>query len=269
MDNSQIMVKLILCDFDGVLTNIAAEAPTYARHYKEGLRDLLDISRTELDKLWEMHTEEILRKPSEYGWKIDGKIVAPAYANIHILCEAIAQHMLSEVENPRSHALRLYRESYKKTPTVFRKRAADLLSMLETKVCMVSNSSTDNVKSKLSQLGFPHIPVYGDSHKHLLVSGWDEVLESVDEGFGRPLYLRRKDYWNVVSKIMAEKQVKPEQVLVIGDIYEFDLLLAKHMGMNIISLPGKNVPDFEISAVADYEKGFAAESLGQIIEYIT
>src|SRR3989338_5962805 len=122
---------------------------------------------------------------------------------------------------------------------------------------VVTNSETDAVQGKINLLGtdVSRITVLGGAKKYVLDDEWTALPESLEEpGFGRPLYLRRRNYADILSRVMKEKGVAPEQVLVAGDIYELDLLLPQHLGMHIALLPRERTPFYEQQAVVSYAR---------------
>ncbi|MEK6868059.1 MAG: hypothetical protein AABX98_04500, partial [Nanoarchaeota archaeon] len=87
------------------------------------------------------------------------------------------------------------------------------------------------------------------------------------EGFGRSLFLRRKNYAAILSQIMTENDVTSEQVLVAGDIYELDLLLPEQFGMHIALLPRERTPAYEREAVTSYPRGVVLATPSDVVRY--
>jgi len=272
-------IELVVLDFDGTLTDVDKEAVSFVDGYKNDLVKDLGIRRFKLEDLWNEAESIVDNNQASYGWKVDGKIVAPAYADPFIHSDSVAAVLMDKAgmyltEEERQAALgRYFQSNYEKTTTVFKKETDKFLSAIKKKfeVFIVTNSRTHMVTRKIKQLPTDHsgIPVLGSAKKYLLSPEWKEVPESVEkEGFGRPLFLRRQQYWNVLSGIMSEQGARPENVAVVGDIYELDLLLPEHKGMNIILTTRESTPKFEVEAVRTSSLGYAAKTLTEVLAHL-
>ena len=270
-------VELIVLDFDGTLTEVDKEAVPFVEGYKSSLANRLGISIGKLESKWSDAELAIGLNPSQYGWLMNGRIVAPAYADPLVMSRTIAGLLLKDTEQDESKRNEvldaLFKENYGKMGAVFKEGADGFLTQLKTQfgVYIVTNSGTEGVAKKVQQLPTNHteIPIRGDAKKYVLVPEWTEVPENVNgDGFGRPLFLRRQKYWNVLLEIMREKGYAPEQVAVVGDIYELDLLLPEHKGMHVVLTPRSNTPDFEVRAVDSSPRGYVAQDLGKALEHL-
>lgn len=271
-------VELVVLDFDGTLTDVDQEAIPFVDGYQTDLAIKLDVSGDQLRKSWEKTKSVIELNQSQYGWVMNGQIVAPAYADPLIMSRTIAGLLLKEEgitdENRRNEILDLlFKGNYDKLGTNFKEGADDLLKGIEDQFAgsIVTNSGTNGVTRKIQQLPTDHsiIPIYGDAKKYVLQQDWEEVPESLKKaGFGRPLFLRRQLYWKVLQKIMEERGLTPEQVAVVGDIYELDLLLPEHKGMHTILTPRHSTPEFEIDAVKSHNRGYVARDLEGVLEHL-
>lgn len=272
-------VELIVLDFDGTLTEVDKEAVPFVEGYKKDLAERLHVDREQLEARWDKEKLVIESNPSQYGWLMNGRIVAPAYADPLIMSRTIAGLLLREREDFRDENLRnevldaLFKGNYGKLGVAFKEEADEFLTALKGKFLtyIVTNSGTDGVQKKVQQLTTDHsdIPIRGDAKKYVLVPEWMDVPEQVErDGFGRPLFLQRQKYWNVLSQIIEERGISAEQVAVVGDIYELDLILPEHKGMNIVLTPRDSTPDFEVQAVASSPRGYVARDLGKALEHL-
>jgi phosphoglycolate phosphatase-like HAD superfamily hydrolase len=253
------MDKLFL-DFDGTLTNVDIEAQNFIPGFLEGVRKTLDIKTGEFMNEWIRLREHILSNPQIYGWSFNGKIIAPAYSDPYVLSTTIAQEMIKKYNYPDDKFLfSLFKENYAKTGTAFRPGAKDFLNALKEKYDMyiITNSSTDSVQKKLDTLGVD-IPIIGNAKKYELDNSLENVPESVDKDFGRPIYLRRKKYYDILKSFGNVSGVP-----VIGDIYELDLALPQHLGMDPVLIYGQQTWSKEQNAV---EK--KADTLEGLLKYL-
>lgn len=275
-------VELVVLDFDGTLTDVDQEAVPFVEGYKTSLAKRLDLKREELDAGWNEKEAIIKSNPSQYGWLMSGRIVAPAHADPLVMSRTIAGLLLKDKEDfgeREREGLReeildaLFRENYGKLGTAFKDETNDFLTALKNQfqVCIVTNSGTSGVEKKVAQLPSDHsaIPIHGDAKKYVLVPEWNDVPEHVERaGFGRPLFLQRQRYWNVLSQMMEARGLSAAQVAVVGDIYELDLLLPEYQGMNVILAPRASTPTFEIQAVKTSPRGYVARSLQEGLTYL-
>ncbi len=272
-------LRLVVLDFDGTLTHADRDSVPFVEAYKEDVCAELNISREDLEPKWKEKSVLIEQAPSEYGWLIDGRIVAPAYADSFIQTQVVASLILEDAGHTPEHAERrafldgLFRKNYAVVTTTFKDGVDEFLTELKgaVDVCIVTNSATDSVSKKLSMLSDKHtdIPICGGAKKYLIHPDWDAVPESVERpGYGRPIFLRRKDYWEVLEKLMEERGIKSEEVLIVGDIYELDLSLPEQMGMDIILTPRPGTPGFEVQAVSSASNGNVVDDIKEVLEHI-
>ena len=273
-------VELIVLDFDGTLTDIDQEAGSAVDGWRADIGNELGLSASEIERKWSEAQVRIEAEPAKYGWLMGSRIVAPAYADPLVMARTISDLLFDEVgiymNRPEREDIlqnRFFNGNYGKMGTVFKDGANEFLRGLRDKfaVCIVTNSGTSGVAKKVAQLPTDHsaIPILGDAKKYVLDLGWKDVPESVERaGYGRPLFLQRQKYSEVLSGLMRERGLKTEQVAVVGDIYELDLLLPEYQGMDIILTPRESTPAFEISAVRTSSQGYAAKSLGEVLTHL-
>jgi hypothetical protein len=272
-------VELVVLDFDGNLTNVDIEAIPFVESYKTDFSNTLNIERPKLDLIWAHKQSLIESNPSAYGWTVNGMIVAPAYADPLIMSRTIAGILLKDSgitdESIRSKMLdSFFQNSYGKLGISFKEDADRFLSGLKENIacCVMTNSKTDGVVKKIAKLPTDHsdIVVYGDAKKYLVTPEWEGVVPNSIEkdGFGRPLFVRRQQYWNALHALMQKYHLHPENVAVVGDIYELDLLLPEMVGMHTILTPREKTPAFEINAVLQSRKGYVAQSLDDALDYL-
>jgi phosphoglycolate phosphatase-like HAD superfamily hydrolase len=263
-------LKCVVLDFDGTLTDVEKEAEKFAERYMTDLGKSTGIGEAELSLLWERMHRQILAN-GDHGWEIDGKIVAPAHADPHIMTTVIAANILNALNlfmEPKERLKlmdSIFHRNYPQNRIVFREGAADFLRVLMEKsdACFVTSSKTASVQHKLNHLGLKNLPlVYGSAQKYVIDDSWSIVPESMAiEGLCRPVFLRRKKYWDILENIMSQRNLGKGDLLVAGDIYELDLSLPHFFGMHISLITKTATSIEEIAAVSNYEKGFVASDL--------
>ena len=275
-----MVVELVVLDFDGTLTDVDQEAGSAVDGWRVDIGNELGLSTSEIERKWSEAQARIEAEPAKYGWLMGSRVVAPAYADPLVMARTISDLLFDEagayMNRPEREDIlqnRFFNGNYGKMGTVFKEGANDFLRGLRDKfaVCIVTNSGTSGVEKKVAQLPTDHsaIPIHGDAKKYVLDLSWKDVPESVErEGYGRSLFLQRQKYGAVLSDLMATRGLRPEQVTVVGDIYELDLLLPEYQGMNIVLTPRTSTPVFEISAVRTSPQGYAVKSLGEVLTYL-
>ena len=271
-------IDLVICDFDGTLTNLEEEAKLFFEGYKEDLAKDLQIPPKKLQEQWVLASNLLEKNINGTGWNINGNIVAPAHASPFIYALAIAEIILNEEKKflgeERQETLQKYFDNnYKKTKTCFKPETDNFLTeaQKEFNLYIITNSDPEAVRKKISEQLTNHtdIPIKGNAKKHVLTPEWLEVPDYTEkQGFNRPLFLRRQIYWKILQETMKEKSTTPNRTVVIGDSYELDLLLPEHKKMNIILTPNALTPRFEEEAVKNYERGQVAKNLYEAIYQI-
>ena len=265
-------IQCVILDFDGTFTDVDVEAEPFVAAYKADLADLLG---RDVGPAWEDAHAEILRDPNRFGWKHEGRIVAPALADSYILCTVIGRLVLDRFGVARDEGLRsallqlFYSRGYPRTRHAFRSHALEvieaLLQKLPGRVFVVTNSNPDAVRGKLDTLcpGLSQrLPVEGNARKFIL-----EPLAADEPGAARfaalsperriaslperPILVGRGYYFRILHQILTQVGVSPEETLVCGDIYELDLSLPEAMGASIHLMTRPNTPQYERDAVRE------------------
>lgn len=266
-------IQCAVLDFDGTLTDVEKESGPFTEKYRKGFAKMIRISENGLAPLWDLAEKKILSDPTGNGWKIDGKIVAPAHPDPYIFATVSATEVLDMLDLYPDPAERLrkmdalFHSSYEGLETVFREGAGGFIARLmeELDVSIATSSATDSVLAKLGALKLRTLPpVFGNASKYVLDPSWTEMQESFrPEGYGRPVYLRRKRYWDILEGIKGNRPNR--EMIVVGDIYELDLALPQFAGMNICLASRASTPASHIAAA---DSGIIIGELGSGAEEI-
>jgi len=237
-------IDTLVLDFDGTLTNIEEEAKAYVEGFCQGLGKELNLSQSEIETYWQEARTKILQSPEKYGWELERKIVASATSDPIMTCYPITDEILGKLEitlsqqERRALFAKLYLENYPKMGESFKDGTDDFLSdvwdLFERRVYVVTNTSTEKVKEKISHLPSNHsnIPILGGAKKYVIVDGWEAVPKTINvPSLDRPVYLRRQRYGEVLDKIRQEQRTNISRIAVVGDIWELDLALPQYLGM--------------------------------------
>ncbi len=268
VEENSVAIDCVVLDFDGTFTQVEEEAAPFEEVYRSNVADLLGRN---VDEAWQREAAWIRGRPNEFGWNVDGKIVAPATSDPYLLSTAIAHRVFDGAGVLQNRPFRaeiaqaLYREAYKYTRTSFKPEAKSVLETLlatGTRVFVVTNSHTEVVARKLDELnptGRERLEVVGDAKKYVIdepvLSPEDcAAFASVPEtrelpGLPRPVYLRRGRYYEALCRIWKETGSSADRTLVCGDIYELDLALPEALGAEIHLIVGAGTLPFERHAI--------------------
>ena len=270
--------KIVILDFDGTLTNTKKEAKPFLIGFKKDIAKLLN--KKNIDKEWKKKEKEIWRNSEIAGGEFRGKIVSRCNVDSYMEAATIAQQLLEEAKifkdkNKRDKVIEeIYRRNYLKTTISFKRGSKEVLEGLIQKISLfiVTNSRPDAIIKKLEKLnprGKEKIKIVGDAEKYYADSNFDAVPETITiNGLKRPILLRRKKYFDVLSRIWKETSYKPKQTLVVGDNLELDLVLPAVLGCNIFLVINSNTPSYEIEAVTHKFKGYASKDIKDILKVI-
>lgn len=268
-------ITFVIFDLDGTFTLLDEECVPYTAAYKQDLQEKLGLPNKDFERLWSQSVSAVSKHPHLYGWKEDGKLILPGDVDPLILsCVTtglIFDRMglyLADNEIRKRVLDGFYKKHRGKRLNLFKPEAVNVLDALANRSCIVTNTSEGDAREKLSALELQNdVPVHGSAYKFGLDDGLTSIPRTMHvEGLGRPIYPRRGSYHRILTEIMAERDLRPNQVLVVGDIYELDLVLPQQMGMHIALVERDNMHSYERSAVNSYPKGGVISNLDEAIE---
>ncbi|MHC4391799.1 MAG: HAD family hydrolase [Planctomycetota bacterium] len=277
------MTKLLILDFDGTMTDAEAEGGPFRTGYLEDLAALTGRELPEIEALAARFEAQVREDPGSHGWVYGGQIVAPAIVDPYLRIMPVARKIFDETgsfadESDRTRLLDaiLYKYNYKKTRTVFREGAAHALqSLAGTEAYIVTNSHTEPVRNKVrtldkqlggeGELSWLIERVHGRAKKYVIDETFDAVPESIDlPGLERPVLLRRRQYYDVLSELLERHNATWSEMLVIGDIYELDLALPLAMGARVGLVTSPFTPEYEKEFLGGHARGKLVDSLYDI-----
>jgi hypothetical protein len=269
----------IISDFDGLVTDLEAEAVHYFEYFAQDLACQLGLPEHFVSGLLAKEKDIVAVNPGMYGWTEKGIITAPATSDPYVHIGVAAQLMLQKLKAAEFKLLptedtwddilhHVFSRCYPKTGTSFRPGARDFLQTLRAKdaVVIISNSRAEAVQTKLTKLmGENHlIAVIGGAKKYELDQSWDKVPELVHlEGFPRPISMRRKYYYNALTTV-GLRNIRG----VCGDIWELDLSLPEFLGIGTALALSNRTPEWERQHYVNHPNGFASSSLEELAKYL-
>jgi FMN phosphatase YigB (HAD superfamily) len=260
----------LLVDFDGTLTIADSSIGSFKKSFEEEFVRATGINPARLHRLLETATRRILEDPSK-GWERNGVVVAPATADPYVLNTITHQDVCDGLGISRTERDKLldicFRKAYSGNSVEFREGIERFLEDVQGRydVAVITNSTTGRVQRELGEIGFSHIPVFGDAQKYTINHENDEVPESVDlPDFPRPVMLRRENYLNILRNI----GFPPKDTTVLGDIYEMDLALPDYLGMNLMQFAGERALLYEVSYMQDHPRGSIVKTLQEAQEIL-
>jgi FMN phosphatase YigB (HAD superfamily) len=277
------MTRLLILDFDGTFTDAHAEAEPFLAAFK---RDLFDLLGRDASAEWDEQAADVRNHPQRYGWRIDGRISAPAVADPYLSASAIAQGLFDRFgilqnDDTRSQVLQtLYRKCYALTASVPRPDARAVLEDVlrrDLSVCIVTNSDTDTVQKKVDGLQLAdaaRLCVIGDARKFVLdAAPRDAIFDALEElvlpGLEhRTVITKRGHYYDLLRGLWADTSSSAETTLVCGDIFELDLALPLALGCRVHLVHRDETPPYEVGFVEAHALGSASRELSGVLEQL-
>ena len=151
-------------------------------------------------------------------------------------------------------------ESYRFTTTAFKPTARpllDALSAADVHLCVVTNSDASKVAAKLDLLRPARraaIRLRGNARKFLVAEPTQHAhsrqFAAVPEtitvaGWPRPIYARRGAYFDALQSIWHATDTTPSETLVVGDVFELDLVLPGTLGCRVHLVPSPRTLEYE------------------------
>jgi phosphoglycolate phosphatase-like HAD superfamily hydrolase len=271
------MARLIVLDFDGTMTDAEQEGAPFRDGYLEDVAVLCGRPPEEVRALAARFEAEVARDPDAHGWLFHGHIVAPAIVDPYLRIMPVARKIFdacgafaSEADRTRLLDGILYKYNYQKTRIAFRQGAREALEALRgTSTYIVTNSHTEAVRHKVSQLGAEWLVerVHGRARKYEVDPTFDAVPERLElAGLSRPVLLRRRAYYEVLERLLAEAGASWSELLVVGDIFELDLSLPLALGARVGLVVNDFTPAYERAYVEAHPRGRLLTSLAQLPE---
>lgn len=277
------MLKLLVLDFDGTMTDAEEEGRPFRTGYLQDVAALIGADYEQVEVRARHFEAKVAADPDSYGWVYGGTIVAPATVDPYLRIMPVARMIFDEAgiftnETERTRLLDavLYKYNYTKTTTAFRPGAGELLRALTgTQTYVVTNSHTTPVQGKIRSLGarpdggndldWLLERVYGRAKKYVVDGGFEAVPEHLDlPGLSRPVLLRRKQYHDVLAKLLADAGLGWDELAVVGDIFELDLALPLAMGATVALVVNEFTPAYEQEFVAAHPRGRIITTLDQV-----
>jgi phosphoglycolate phosphatase-like HAD superfamily hydrolase len=271
---------MLILDFDGTLTDAEKEGAPFRAGYLGDIAVLTGTSIEDVEAMAQTFEAEVAADPDRYGWMFHGRIVAPASVDPYLRIMPVARKIFDatgtfQSEADRTHLLDgiLYKYNYTKTTMAFREGAAQMVAALEgTATHVVTNSHTEPVKAKIATLDaqYGHCAwlaerVHGRAQKYILDMDYDALPEAMSvPNLDRPIYLRRRHYFEVLDALRKEEGAAWSDVLVVGDIFELDLSLPLHMGARVGLVVNPFTPKYERDFLASHDRGTLIESLAEV-----
>jgi len=242
----------IVLDFDGTLTDADAHAPAFHEASGRELAHRLDWDDSTLRREWQRARAVVAGLPSSAAWMVDGRGVCPATADPYLIANSVTRLLLCEHRPGLANAaltagvLEVHRAAYQRVPPPFRPQARSVLEELCAggyHLRVVTNSHAQAVARMLDSLSFTgrqQVIVRGDAGKFSVCgsAAADARFESLPEaaewpGVGRPVYLRRGRYFDLLRETWDETGTDPASTLVVGDVFELDLAMPAALGTHV------------------------------------
>lgn len=281
------MTTLLVLDFDGTMTDAEREGAPFRGAYLDDIATLAALPRDEVEALAARFEREVADNAHAEGWLFGGHIVAPATVDPYLRIMPVARMVFDHYGrfmngDDRDRLLDgiLYKYNYPKTRTVFREGAREvLLGTPADTTYVVTNSHTIPVQDKIKQLSaMGDDPdallwlverVHGRAKKYVL----DQDFEAVDEelrvpNLSRPILLRRRQYFEALTRLLEVRGADWSELTVIGDIFELDLALPLSLGATVGLVANAHTPQYEMDYLESHERGRVLRSLPEAGDWL-
>ncbi len=275
-----MQVDCVVFDFDGTLTDVERHAPAFHAATREALAEQWACGLAEVEQLWSEVDAEQRHGPAELGWVYDGRVVGPARGDPYLIANTIVRTIAERrgVPEPAPLVFHVHRLAYERVAPPFRhdaRRVLDEAVARGVRVQVVTNSDTSTVAARLDGLGLTYrdrVVVRGHARKFVVGDPQErdarfEVLpESLTvPGLGRPVWLRRGPYFDVLRQMWGETG-RADRTLVVGDLFELDLAMPAALGCAVHLITRPTTLAHERAAALSAERGGAGDVLGGVIE---
>jgi FMN phosphatase YigB (HAD superfamily) len=284
--------KLVVCDFDGMLTDVEFEAVPCVDYQIELAAKLLGQPPMDVMARASEITRDLINDPGRTDWMYaDAKgiprAVAPAMVDPLLRVKPVIEKLLAGYELHKEFMQNLsqllYELGYPKCEIRFRPHARHLLEAVarSADLSIITNSGTEAVSAKLGYLFAPRTHeavddfnpfalvdafrdrVQGGAKKYFTDPDFDLVPEELEvPGHHRPVLLRRPRYFDALETARDKTGVSSwEDVTVIGDIFELDLALPLALGARVGLTVGPYTPPYEIEFLKNHPRGAVLSDL--------
>lgn len=269
-------------DFDGVFNQPELGADAFLQMYSGYIAAAIGLGTKSLNAIFRDARQMITENSEKYGWKINGVLVAPWYADHYQEAKAIADVSLGIIRD-KSIPTRNHVPTRKETadflneafqtihphiiapPKQGAKEALDELNAA-TDFALVSNSETVNVRRGLVNIyngdeeKAGKIRVIGDAKKQKIDPSYDKIRKSIGvPGLTRRPLLRRRQFLETLKHEEAEAFME--------DVAEF-LYAPVVAGLFGILLKTSRTRPYEISFFKKHGRGFVANDLEQAVAIV-
>lgn len=264
-------------DFDGTLTDEREKAKKFTLAYVMDLSRLTGVPEAAIHGRLAALESAARKAPDKYGWVIAGRIVAPM--DHYVACRMVANQLFDELRKYQNSAERekqldlMYRTVYEQAKgiTQYRPGVAELFSRrhdANAEPFIITNSAPDAVIFQVKALAGMEMMasrVRGLARKYVIDDEFISVPDTLEvPGLGRPLYLRRKRYYEVLDELRRRYYARWDEVTVLGDNFELDLALPLQLGAYIVLITTERTPDYERNFVATSGRGRVINSLSEL-----
>jgi phosphoglycolate phosphatase-like HAD superfamily hydrolase len=258
------MVKLVVLDFDGTLTDPWKNVDKFEEAYVAAFKNILGDDG-KFAKYWQDAKACVFAAPENYGLEWNGKLSSAA-TDPYLIYSAAAGIVLKVCSRLDPKKLsEVFQSAYSVQPADFKPDAEKFVRELKSRshVVIITNSKTDKITARMQSIG-QEVPVYGNATKFIMDSEWNDVPESLMlKNLNRPALLRRGFYYDALTRALDDTAWK--DLLVVGDSYELDLLLPAYFGARVALIDTKGTLEYE--RIAARKNGIVAKSLGEVLDY--
>lgn len=251
------MIRLVVFDFQGTLTDAEADAVPWRAAWIQDLAVLLGRPPEDVAELLREAESALAERPQDAGYTFAGHVVAPALADAFLAFRTAVDVVLAGLgafKDPEDRVRLLdgllARNHQSALRFVVRPEAMGVVEALaDVEVAVLPQGAPEPARRGLEASGLPQLAarVYGPARKALVDPSFDLVPEAVTlPGLARPVLLRRAAYHAILERLRAGVGATWDEVLVVGDVLEMDLALPLALGTQVALLRGPRTGAWEV-----------------------
>jgi FMN phosphatase YigB (HAD superfamily) len=256
----------VVFDYDCTLTSPEDLSRKFKRGYLAEISErfgqpirLIEQISTEVESKMKKH-------PERYDWVFGGRAVSSMVGDPSLRFIGIVEEILRRYPNnvedvdQLQHKLfwRHYPDNVRLRPGTQKILSTGLPPIIITN--SPSGRVCDKLQKNLPNTVFQQLRIFGEAGKQFIDEGWEAVEPELSlRGLHRPVLLRRRQYFEVLTQILGETPWS--DLVVVGDNFELDLALPMALGSYGILMTSDFTPRWETEFVSSHPRGRVVKSL--------
>ncbi len=270
-------MELLILDNDGTLTLLGPEFAGFEQAFLERVQRRSGLGHESFAALLAEQRVRVYQEPHRHGWRHKRYLAAAATVDPNVELRAVCELTLGACRAlPTAQAIAdeldsYFRELNQLIKTHLRPETPSLMRVLaqaKFPSYVVTNSHPTRVRQCLGEI-HPAWPdrVFGHACKNQIIP-WFYTIPDCSfalPGFQRRMPLRRRPYYTILNMLRLKHGVEWSDMVVVGDIFEIDLLLPWYMGAQVVLIDHELIPGYERAFIAHHERLHLVTSPAEVL----